>query len=204
MKSTVFLCIAICILIIGNVFQLWLNVDLKQNARKDIDMNYVGDVLNSAYNYLRIDDIRSSDTIMMSKIPLKRKQNVEIEQISTLDLFKGEKVVFYFPSHFCESCVHDQLSRLGKLANEMKSLDIIVISDEIRSDMVDYFLVNNIRLPYFIAEDTSGFVPENIQDCVLYYLRDTAVKHSFVYSMVTKGFVDHFYEMVILNTEFVK
>ena len=204
MKSTVFLCVSICILIIGNVFQLWLNVDLKQNARNDIDMSYVGDVLNSAYNYLRIDDIRSSDTVMMSRIPLKRKQSVEIEQISTLDLFKGEKVVFYFPSHFCESCVHDQLSRLGKLANEIKSLDIIVISDEMRNDMVDYFLVNNIRLPYFIADDTSGLVPENMQDCVLYYLRDTTVKHSFVYSMVTKGFVDNFYEMINLKTGFVK
>lgn len=199
MNKNVFLWITILMLLISNMLLLYFNSEIKQTIGVNSDSNYISGILESSYKHMQIDGSEFVDSVVYH-LPKMRKYRDNKMIYNLCDLLKEEKLVFYFPSTFCASCVSNQLYRLNKLSKEIGNDNIVFLTDYASDSVMDYILSNNINVKIY---ETNGvdiglpFIVENDLSIGIFMLVvNQKVKTSFVLSAETNDYVEFFYQML--------
>lgn len=199
MNKYAFLWITIGMLVISNILMFYFNSKIKQTIGVNSDSNYIYGILENSYKHMQVDGNNINDSIVFS-LPKVKKYEEASEPFKLYDILKGEKIVFYFPSIFCSTCISDQLHALNKLSKEIGEENIVILTDKASDYVMEYILSNNVKVKIYETRGVDIGLPfKNDYDLslgVFMLTNNQTVKTSFILSTETKEYVKFFYRMI--------
>lgn len=200
MNRSVFLWITIVILFASNMFLLYLNSETKRTMALHGDVNYMYGILDNSYKHMQVDGSEIADSTVFY-IP-KKKIYKDLKVPSKLkDVLKGEKIIFYFPSTLCSTCITEQFYALNKLSKSILSNDdIIFLTDFVSDATMEYLFTNNINIKIYETRGVNIGLPfdtdYDLSLAMFLITNDEHVKTSFIISSETLEYVNFFYKMI--------
>lgn len=200
MNRSVFLWITIVILFASNMFLLYLNSETKRTAALHGDANYMYGVLDNSYKHMQVDGSEIADSTVFY-IPKKKIYKDLKVPFKLKDILKGEKVIFYFPSTLCSTCVTEQFYTLNKLSKSvLENDDIIILTDFVSEATMEYLFTNNINIKIYETRGVNIGLPfetdYDLSLAVFLITNNERVKTSFIISAETLEYVNFFYKMI--------
>lgn len=196
MKTKVYLYIALLISFLFNIgFFFHARGNDKSHPYANVSDEYLNEQLGQSYAYLKL------NSLSLGNIEGVLWKGNEDEKIKLHDQLNDYGIILYFSELSCFTCIKDQLASLNKMNRMRKKLNILLVTNHLRKDVLRELAMSKLEFPIFELGENSLTGLSDINKrfptaTISLFLKDSVVVSSFVSNSETNYFNSQFYESI--------